>query len=50
LTGPKRPLAPPNGGGPLHQVQLILALVFLLAFAVYYFSNWKLLSVVWQVG
>jgi len=29
---------------------LVLALVFLGAFAVYYFTNWKLLSVVWQVG
>ena len=29
---------------------LVLAFVFLAAFAVYYFTNWKLLSVVWQVG
>lgn len=28
----------------------ILVLVFLACFAVYYFTNWKLLSFVWQVG
>lgn len=29
---------------------LVLVFVFLAAFVVYYFVNWKLLSVVWQVG
>lgn len=29
---------------------LILVFVFLATFAVYYFTNWKLLSFVWQVG
>ena len=29
---------------------LVLVFVFLAAFAVYYFVNWKLLSVVWKVG
>ena len=29
---------------------MVMALVFLAVFAVYYFTNWKLLSVVWQVG
>ena len=29
---------------------MILVLVFLLAFIVYYFANWKLLSAMWQIG
>ena len=29
---------------------LVLVLIFLAAFALYYFVNWKLLSVVWKVG
>lgn len=29
---------------------MILVLVFLAAFAVYYFANWKLLSFVWRIG
>ena len=29
---------------------MILVAIFLLAFVVYYFSNWKLLSFVWRVG
>ena len=29
---------------------MILVLVFLLAFVVYYFANWNLLSFVWKVG
>jgi cytochrome c oxidase subunit I len=29
---------------------MILVLVFLTAFAVYYFANWKLLSFVWKIG
>lgn len=29
---------------------MILVLVFLLAFAVYYFTNWQLLSFVWKIG
>lgn len=29
---------------------IVLVLVFLAAFIVYYFVNWKLLSFVWQVG
>ena len=31
-------------------VVLILVLVFLAAFATYYFANWKLLSFVWKIG
>ena len=29
---------------------MVLVMVFLLAFAVYYFANWKLLSFVWKIG
>ena len=29
---------------------MILVFVFLSAFAVYYFANWKLLSFVWKIG
>ncbi|MGB7215606.1 MAG: hypothetical protein WBE98_11260 [Gammaproteobacteria bacterium] len=29
---------------------LILVLIFLAAFAVYYFANWKLLSFLWRIG
>jgi hypothetical protein len=29
---------------------MVLVIVFLSAFIVYYFVNWKLLSDVWQVG
>ncbi len=29
---------------------LVLVFVFLAAFIVYYFVNWKLLSFVWKVG
>ena len=29
---------------------VVLVLVFLAAFIVYYFVNWKLLSFVWKVG
>ncbi len=29
---------------------MILVLVFLAAFAIYYFTNWKMLSFVWKIG
>jgi cytochrome c oxidase subunit 1 len=29
---------------------LVLVFVFLLVFAVYYFTNWKMLSLVWKIG
>jgi cytochrome c oxidase subunit I len=29
---------------------MVLVLIFLAAFAVYYFANWKLLSFVWKIG
>jgi cytochrome c oxidase subunit 1 len=42
--------APPTGDAE-HRVPgtLVLALVFLVTFAVYYFANWKWLSDVWEV-
>jgi hypothetical protein len=37
---------------PVHRARgtMILVLVFLAAFIVYYFVNWKLLSIVWKIG
>ena len=29
---------------------VILVAIFLVAFATYYFTNWKLLSFLWQIG
>ncbi len=29
---------------------VVLVAVFLIAFATYYFTNWKLLSFLWQIG
>lgn len=29
---------------------MILVFVFLAAFALYYFVNWKLLAALWQIG
>jgi cytochrome c oxidase subunit 1 len=29
---------------------MVLVMVFLLAFVVYYFVNWKLLSFLWRIG
>jgi len=29
---------------------LVLVLIFLAAFAVYYFANWKMLSFLWRIG
>ena len=52
------PTGVPAGGGVpamamahAHPTQgtLVLALVFLLSFAVYYFANWKALADVWPV-
>ena len=52
------PAGVPAGGGapamamaPAHPTQgtLVLAIVFLLSFAVYYFANWKALADVWPV-
>ena len=42
----------PEAPGKLGPVPgtMILVLVFLAAFITYYFTNWKLLSFIWQVG
>ena len=55
LTSPPKPL--PAGadqgvgeGSLAAKGTLVLVFVFLAAFVVYYFVNWKLLSFVWQVG
>lgn len=39
-------------GFPIHRARgtMILVMVFLAAFIVYYFVNWKLLSFIWKVG
>lgn len=29
---------------------VVLVAIFLIAFATYYFTNWKLLSFLWQIG
>jgi hypothetical protein len=29
---------------------VVLVAIFLAAFALYYFTNWKLLSFLWQIG
>jgi hypothetical protein len=56
ITNPPRPTA--EGKEALESTgklgwapgTMVLVLVFLAAFATYYFVNWKLLSFVWQVG
>jgi cytochrome c oxidase subunit I len=57
LTNPPRPVAESAGDnlpeyGRLGQAPgtMILVLIFLAAFATYYFTNWKLLSFVWKIG
>jgi cytochrome c oxidase subunit I len=57
IVSPPRPLTPADDGSALAHHALgvvpgtmVLVLIFLLAFATYYFANWKLLSVVWKVG
>lgn len=44
LHAPERGIMGPAPG------TLVLVFVFLAAFALYYFVNWKLLSVVWKIG
>lgn len=45
-----------EGDVPVHRLggvtpgTLVLVFVFLLAFIVYYFVNWKLLSFLWRIG
>jgi hypothetical protein len=58
LLNPPRPLRDDEGEEKLPSYgwmgqapgTMILVLVFLAAFAVYYFTNWKLLSFVWKIG
>jgi cytochrome c oxidase subunit 1 len=57
LVRPPRALGPADDERALPQGALghapgtmVLVAVFLVAFVVYYFVNWKLLSVVWKVG
>jgi hypothetical protein len=57
LLNPPRPVAEDAGDdlpeyGRLGQAPgtMILVLIFLAAFALYYFTNWKLLSFVWKIG
>jgi cytochrome c oxidase subunit 1 len=39
-----------KGGGFEAPGTFILALIFLVAFIIYYFLNWKWLASVWPVG
>jgi len=57
IVRPPRPLGPADDESalPAHVLghapgTMVLVAIFLAAFVVYYFVNWKLLSVVWQVG
>jgi cytochrome c oxidase subunit 1 len=56
ITSPPRPLTETDAESLPHHAlgeapgTMVLVGVFLAAFALYYFVNWKLLSVVWQVG
>ncbi len=57
IVQPPRPLGPGDDDSVLAKHALghvpgtmVLVFVFLAAFIVYYFVNWKLLSVVWKVG
>jgi hypothetical protein len=44
LHGPERGLLGATPG------TVVLVFVFLAAFMLYYFTNWKLLSFVWKIG
>jgi hypothetical protein len=57
LTNPPRPLPPSDGAEEKHDASImeapgtvILVFVFLAAFITYYFTNWKVLSFLWQIG
>lgn len=49
IVTPPRPI-PPGEQSKRAPGTLVLVFVFLAAFIVYYFINWKLLSVVWKIG
>ena len=42
--------APSRGFAGATPGTLVLVGVFLLAFVLYYFTNWKLLSFLWRIG
>jgi hypothetical protein len=51
ITNPPSPLPPrEHDEHPKTTGTLVLVFVFLAAFAIYYFVNWKLLSLVWRIG
>ncbi|HWP39153.1 MAG TPA: hypothetical protein VNL18_16515 [Gemmatimonadales bacterium] len=53
ITNPPARLPADAGESPeTHKAPgtLVLVFVFLATFVLYYFVNWKLLSVVWRVG
>ena len=51
ITNPPSPLPPgADDEHPKTTGTLILVFAFLAAFAIYYFVNWKLLSLVWRIG
>lgn len=52
ITHPPRPIGREVTEDEKHHTPgtLILVFVFLAAFAIYYFANWKLLSALWQIG
>ncbi|MBX6363432.1 MAG: cbb3-type cytochrome c oxidase subunit I [Gemmatimonadetes bacterium] len=56
LVRPPRPVTVedevnlPNGKLGHAPGTMVLVLIFLAAFALYYFANWKLLSFVWKIG
>ncbi|MFQ6044953.1 MAG: hypothetical protein ACE5PT_01165 [Gemmatimonadales bacterium] len=51
VSNPPSPI-PPGAEQPEKAAPgtLVLVAVFLVAFIVYYFVNWNLLSFIWQVG
>lgn len=51
MSHPPAPLpASAHGEHPKTTGTLVLVFIFLAAFALYYFVNWKLLSLVWRIG
>ncbi len=57
VTNPPRPVAAPEAEPAETEDRsrrpvgtLVLVFVFLAAFVLYYFVNWKLLSGVWRIG
>lgn len=56
VTNPPKPLTAVDAEGGIQESEakptgtIVLVFVFLAAFVLYYFVNWKLLSVVWKIG